>query len=175
MNVVSIDVESNGLWGAAIAIATIVYDRQGKEIVRFIGRLPDTEVTDDWVQENVLPKMTNIPVTHDDYELLLVDFAAFYMANKDGADIITHVGFPVETKLFFDMHRLGYIDDWDAPYPLIDVSSLLKLVGANPVSVDRFAADHGIEVAVSGGTHNPIYDAALTAAVYQYLMDGRKN
>jgi len=43
------------------------------------------------------------------------------------------------------------------------------------VSVDQFAAKHGIDVAeFEGGTHNPLYDSAVTAAVYRHLVGGGK-
>ncbi|MDD2388096.1 MAG: hypothetical protein PHP52_15080, partial [Bacteroidales bacterium] len=69
------DAETNGLWGKAFAIGALVYDEQGTEIARFVGRLPDTEVTDQWVKDNVLPQITDIPVTYQNYEQLLADFA----------------------------------------------------------------------------------------------------
>lgn len=173
----SFDAETDGLWRQAFAICALVYDENGAEIGRFIGRLPDKVVTDDWTQKNVLPQLVGLPVTHANYETLLADFAKFYLAHRQDADIIVHVGFPVETRLLQDMHNLGLIADWgEAPYPLLDVSGMLRVVGADPTSVDKFAADHGIEVAeFVGGTHNPLYDSAVTAAVYRYLVSGGKN
>jgi len=120
-----------------------------------------------------LPQLEGVPVTHQSYETLLADFAKFYLAHKDSADIVVHVGFPVETKVLQDMHSLGLFGDWDAPFPLLDVSGMLRMIGADPTSVDKFVTDHGLKVAESeyeGGTHNPLYDSAVTAAVYRYLV-----
>lgn len=168
--VFSFDAETNGLWGQAFALGALVYNENGAEIARFVGRLPDTEVTDAWVKENVLPKIGDIPVTHDTYDALLADFAKFYLANKDGADVVVHMGYIVETKILRDMHDAGLIGDWDGPYPLYDVSGNLQAVGADPTSVDKFAAEHGLAVGeFTGGTHNPLYDSAIAAAVYRYL------
>jgi len=173
--VLSFDAETDGLWGPPFAIGALVYDEQGNEVDRFVGRLPDSAVTNEWVRENVLPQMAGIPVTHERYEDLLADFAKFYLAHKEGADIVVHVGFPVETTVLRDMHDMGFIGDWDAPFPLIDVSGMLRMIGADPTSVDKFVAEHGIEIAeFKGGTHNPLYDSAVTAAVYQYLVNGKK-
>lgn len=169
--VFSFDAETDGLWGQAFAIGALVYDENGAEIARFVGRLPDTEVTDGWVRENVLPKIADIPVTHTTYDALLADFAAFYKANKDGADVVVHMGYIVEARILRDLHDKGLIGDWDGPYPLYDVSGNLQAVGADPTSVDRFAQEHGLSVGeFAGGTHNPLYDSAVAASVYRYLI-----
>lgn len=167
----SFDAETNGLWGQAFALGALVYDENGAEVARFVGRLPDTEVTDGWVRENVLPKIIDIAVTHPDYKSLLADFAKFYMANKADADVLVHMGYIVETKILRDMHDAGLIGEWDGPYPLYDVSGNLQAAGADPTSVDKFAAEHGLAVGeFAGGTHNPLYDSAVAAAVYRYLL-----
>jgi len=172
----SFDAEANGLWGEAFAIGALVYDERGNEIDRFVGRLPDVVVTDQWTRENVLPQLEEVAVTHDSYESLLADFANFYLANRQDADVIVHVGFPVEIRVLLDMHNLSLIADWgEVPYPLLDVSGLLRMVGADPSSVDKYATEHGLKIAeFVGGTHSPLYDSAVTAAVYRYLMDGKK-
>ena len=166
----SFDAETNGLWGQAFAIGAIVFDEKGQEITRFIGRLPDTVVTDEWVRENVLPQLTSVPVTHASYDELLTAFAAYYLANKEGADIVVHMGVPVEAKIFIDMHQKGLIGDWDGPYPLYDVSGNLQAAGTDPTSVDKFVKDNSLSVGeFEGGTHNPLYDSAAAAAVYFFL------
>lgn len=176
MRIFSFDAEADGLWGQAFAIGALVYDERGNEAARFVGRLPDSAVTNEWVRQNVLPQVTGIPVTHEKYGELLADFAKFYLANKEGSDIVVHMGYIVEARVIRDMYERGLIGEWDGPYPLHDVSGNLQAAGADPVSVDRFAADHGIEIAeFEGGTHNPLYDSAITAAVYRYLVGGRKN
>ena len=172
--VFSFDAETNGLWGQAFAIGALVYDESGAEIARFVGRLPDTEVTDAWVKENVLPKIGDIPVTHNDYASLLASFAEFYKANKKDADVIVHMGFIVEVKILRDLHAAGLIGDWDAPYPLYDVSGNLQAAGADPTSVDKFVTEHNLSVGeFAGGTHNPLYDSAVAAVVYRHLLIGK--
>ncbi len=167
----SFDAETDGLWCQAFAIGALVYDENGAEIARFVGRLPETEVIDSWVQENVLPKIQDIPVTHLDYGALLASFAEFYLAEKEGADVVVHMGYIVETKILRDMHDCGLIGDWDAPYPLYDVSGNLQQAGADPTSVDTFATEHSITVGeFEGGTHNPLYDSAVAAMVYRHLL-----
>ena len=147
------------------------FDEQGVEIAQFVGRLPDTKVTDAWVIDNVLPKIGNIPVTHQTYDELLASFADFYKANKEGCDVIVHMGFIVEVKVLRDLHERKLIGDWDAPYPLLDVSGNLQQAGEDPTSVDKYVQKHGLSVGeFEGGTHNPLYDSAVAAVVYRHLV-----
>ena len=171
MKIFSFDAETDGLWGRVIAIGALVYDESGTKIARFVGRLPETAVTNDWVIKNVLPQLADVAITHETYEALLSDFAKFYLANKEGCDIIVHMGVPVEAGLLIEMHRLGLIGDWDGPYPLLDLCDFLKAAGEDPTSVDKYATKRGLAVGgeFEGGTHNPLYDAAVTAAVYRHL------
>jgi len=169
--VLSFDAETNGLWGQAFAIGALVYDEQGTEVARFVGRLPDTEVTDTWVIENVLPKISDIPITHQTYDEVLTSFAKFYLENKKDSDVIAHMGFIVEVKVLRDLHERKLIGDWDAPYPLLDVSGNLQQAGEDPTSVDKYVQKHGLSVGeFEGGTHNPLYDSAVAAVVYRHLI-----
>jgi hypothetical protein len=176
MKVFSFDAETDGLWGQAFAIGALVYDERGNEVDRFVGRLPGEAVTNEWVRDNVLPQMAGIPVTHESYDQLLADFAKFYLANKQDAHVIVHMGYIVEAKVLRDIYERGFIGEWDGPFPLYDVSGNLQAAGADPTSVDKFAAEHSLKVTeFEGGTHNPLYDSAVTATVYRYLVGGRKN
>lgn len=166
----SFDAETNGLWGQAFSIAAIVYNESGEEIARFLGR---TEIEGDinpWVKDNVLPTMQDIPVTHESYDQLLADFAKFYLANKQDAVIIAHMGYIVEVKLLRDAHERGFIGDWDGPYPLIDIAGNLQQVGEDPTSVDAYVTKFGLKVRDFGTTHNPLYDSEVAAVVYRHLL-----
>lgn len=168
--ILSFDAETDGLWGQPFAIGALVYDESGTEVGRFVGRLSDTEVSDGWVRENVLPTLASIPITHNSYEELLADFARFYLANKADADVVVHMGYIVEARVLRDMHDRGLIGDWDAPYPLYDVSGNLQQAGEDPASVDSYVQKHGLSIVeLEGGTHNPLYDSAVAAAVYRHL------
>ena len=63
--VLSMDAETNGLWGQAFAIGAILYSEDGSEAARFVGRCPiQGEKVNPWVAENVLPQMEAIPIDH---------------------------------------------------------------------------------------------------------------
>lgn len=169
----SFDAETNGLWGQAFSIGALVYDESGQEIAHFVGRLPDTAVTDSWVRENVLPKMETIPVTHADHASLLADFAKFYLANKADAEVVVHMGVPVESNLLRDMHSQGCIGDFEGPYPLLDLAGELAQAGEDPTSCDKYVAKWGLTVPDFGTSHNPLYDSAVAAKVHKHLVSRR--
>lgn len=171
MKIFSFDAETNGLWGEAFSIAAIVYNEDGKEEARFLGRCPIVGETNSWVAENVLPTMKDIPVNYSSYNEMLTAFAEFYLANKADASIIAHMSFIVEVKLIKDMHIAGLIGDWDAPYPLIDIAGNLQQAGEDPTSVDKYVEKYGLEVRDFGTTHNPLYDSEVAAVVYMHLME----
>lgn len=164
MKVFSFDAETNGLWGKPFSIGAIVY-QDGIEIAKFFGRLPDEFVTNEWVKDNVLPTLPK-EVTHTEYSELLKDFSLFYMENKEDSHVICHMGYIVEAFLLREMHDLGFIGDWDAPYPLIDVEGLLRGRNVNSTSVDEYAEKMGLKISDYGTKHNPLYDCEVTAKVY---------
>lgn len=167
----SFDAETNGLWGNAFAIGVLVYDESGTEIARFVGRCPIEGAVEKWVAENVIPKIAGLPVSHADYASLLADFAKFYLANKADADIVVHMGVPVEAKLLIDMRARGLIGDWDGPYPLHDVAGYLAQAGEDPTTCDGYVRKHGLVITgeFAGGAHNPLYDSEVATRVLMHL------
>lgn len=169
MKILSIDAETDGLWGRPFSIAAIVYENE-EEVSRFVSRLPNSAVKNNWVIENVLPTLDNIEVTHNSYEDMIKDFSDFYKSHKQDAKCICHMGYVVEAFLFREMHRLRAIGDFDAPYPLIDISGHLEMVGEDSTSVDAYAKKHGIKISDYGTTHNPLYDCEVAARVYFHIL-----
>ena len=216
--ILSVDAETDGLWGNPFSIAAIVYE-DGKEIDKVCYRLPDDVVTDEWVKENVLPTL-DFPVTHrislknDDklysncfseqalaeghtyqshadrtkqlkeeyrrqlmskcdfeksYQQMLKEFAEFYNKYREESTVLWHMGHIVESHLFRELHRLGFIGDWDAPYNPIEVAELLRQNGEQPDSVDNYIKKYDISINDYGSTHNPLYDCEVAAKVYSHL------
>lgn len=165
--VFSWDVETNGLWGQGFAIGAVLYE-EGIEVKKFYARCPIEGNVDSWVEANVLPQMVGMEETHTSYQEMLQAFAKFFMENKDDADVIFHMGCPVEARVILDMHNQGFIGDWDGAYPWLDVAGCLKQAGFDCTSVDTYNAEHGIEVLQpeAGGTHNPLYDSRAAALCY---------
>lgn len=173
MKIFSFDAETNGLWGQAFAISAAVYE-DGKLVASFTAYLGPDGVTDQWVRDNVLPKLIGLTKTHDSYDAMLSAFAEFYKANADGADVIAHMGVPIESRLLIDMHQKGLIGDWDGPFPFLDVASVLKAKGYDPTSVDSYNKEFGLmdDVPEAEGlaSHHPLYDSVAAAQAYMHLM-----
>lgn len=177
----SFDAETNGLWGDPFTVAAIVYELQSGgnwvEMDRFIARLSNDAVSDQWSRKNVLPALATMPVTHNnhpanpefDYAEMLSSFATFYHKHRLDADIICHMGYIVEAHLLREMYRLGFIGTESAPYPLYDVSGNLQQAGEDPLNVDKYAAKYNLQIV--GTTHNPLYDCEVAAKVYIHLLN----
>lgn len=163
--VLSFDAETNGLRGVAFAIAGIVYDRKGGEIDRFVGRCPIEDEVIPYVKENVLPAMQGIEENFLSYEELLSAYIEWRELYRGSAIEIVHMGVPVEAKLFDDAYEYGFINEFDGPYPLVDISAYPEIRD----SVDNYNDKHGISVnpeLFDGGTHNPLFDSAQAAAAF---------
>lgn len=169
----SVDAETDGLWGKPFAVAAVVYKVFNGKLVEedriclFYGE----EIQNEWVKENVLPVL-NMEPTNSSYSTMMEEFAHFYLENKD-ATTMWHMGHIVEAFLFREMHRLGYIGDWDAPYTPIEVATMLALVGKDPSSVDTYAKENEI-VLPKGSTHNPLYDCIVAAKVFEHICSNTK-
>ena len=171
---ISLDAETNGLWGKAFAIAAIAYDEKGEEVGRFIGRCPIEGEIDSFVKDNVLPQMTFIPENFVSYDDMLAAFFKWREAyRKDGFGELVHMGVPVEARLYMDARAASLIGDFDGPYPLVDISALPEI----GTSVDGYNEKHQITpnpTEFIGGPHNPLYDVAATYAAYKHWMRQRQ-
>lgn len=165
--ILSIDAETNGLWGQAFAIAGVLYEPNGCEIDRFVGRCSINEEVNDWVRDNVLTQMTEIKETHKDYKSLLIDFFKFLNINKDlNYRTLVHMGHIVESKLLIDAHNMSVIGDWDAPYEWYDVCLFFG------DSTDNYNKENNIEIEeMIGGTHNPLYDCISAYKAFKHFIN----
>jgi len=170
----SVDAETNGLWGDPFALAAMVVSPgDGKIVDSFLVRCPISGPADLWVTDNVLPAITSVEETHKTLDSMLAAFAAFYLEYRERCEVIAHVAFPVETSLFHTLHKLGHIGDWEAPFPLLDTSTLIHARGENAISAEEYLASRNLAVNTAvfgGGAHNPMYDCAVAAAVYRDIM-----
>lgn len=117
----SFDAETNGLWGEPFAIGAVVL-RNGKIIDKFVAasQLPNPIP---WIKENVLP---HCPApTHETTESLLREFGQFYHKYRNGVTFVSHMGYIVEAYVLRLMRQYGIIDEWEAPFPLHDVASMI--------------------------------------------------
>ena len=169
----SVDAETDGLWGQPFAVAAVVYKVSEGALVEedriclFYG----ADIQNSWVKENVLSTLNMLP-TNSSYITMMEEFAHFYLENKD-ATTIWHMGHVVEAYLFRELQKLGLIGEWDAPYTPIEVATMLQLSGYDPSSVDTYARENKI-VLPEGSTHNPLYDCIVAAKVFEHICSNTK-
>ena len=170
----SIDAETDGLWGPAFCIAITLHNIDGDEISHHVFTYENyiEDVKNAWVKENVLP---SIFIPADAYVAksrlaMLKAFADLWLEHKDYVQVVWHMGHVVEAGLFRELRELELIGDFDAPYTPIEVSTLLAIVGKSPDSVDTFAKKHNLLSNIYGSTHDPLYDCRVTMAVFSHIM-----
>lgn len=172
--IISIDVESNGLYGQPFCVGAIEMDWGGRVIGKYIDRCPIDEVEDDWVKENVLPQITDIEENQPSLEALEISFRGWLARAveshwRKGAKpiILVDIGFPVDQSFLYGVFKSIRHKDPDivkelSPYPLYDLGSILAGAGLDP---DVSRGDFSRELRPSGrmGTHHPLTDAELSA------------
>ncbi|KYM58533.1 hypothetical protein A2U09_07705 [Fusobacterium necrophorum subsp. funduliforme] len=171
--IMSLDVESNGLWGEPISIGFTI-EENGKVIDKWEACYIDpTKEYNDWVKENVIvPLKENKNIFHcSSYDNLLRLFVLRYIHYcKDcGHTVLYHMGHIVEANLFKELVSGGYIGEWDAPYTPIEVSALLAVCGYEMDSVDKLAELNLIKKPEASQRHQALYDAEVTARAYWFL------
>ena len=162
-SILSIDAETNGLWGQAFSISALLYDADGKQVAEFVGRCPIEEEINPWVAENCLPKMIDIPENYKSYKEMLKDFFDFLQQYKDTV-VSSHMGHIVESKLLHDAHDMGIIGDWDAPYLWYDVCLFFD------DSTNKYCEENGIDIGEEN-THNPIYDCKSAYKAFKHFIN----
>ena len=165
---VFLDVETDGLYGSFLTAALIAADREGNEIERaYYGiKRENMHVTDDWVKENVLPKLGEYEVCENEKELLQKVWD-FWLQYRDDAYMVCDVGYPVETEFLRRCVELNQAENmWDAPFPLVDLSSLLLAKGYDPLcDRKKFVKEYKEE-----DVHNALYDAEVAIEVWKKIM-----
>lgn len=157
-NIFLFDVESTSLHGTGFAVGAVVVNKDGTEIDRFeLLSKEGAEKVGDWVKENVLPSLSEMPTCETDKELREA-FFSFYIKHKETSEIWSDVNFPVETNfLHAIVNDAPNEREWSMPYPLKDASTIID------INIDRCA-----ECGLSNlRKHNPLDDSR--ASVYLLL------
>lgn len=164
-NIFVFDVESTSLHGKGFAVGVIVVDcATHKEVDSFeLKSLEAEKGCSDWVKENVLPHLQEMPSVETDKELR-DQFWDFYIKHKDTSYIWSDVAYPVETNFLESIFN----DDrekreFEMPYPLLDVSSHVN------VNIDRneFTNIKGLR------KHHPFDDAKASAYSLLIQLQGK--
>ena len=173
MSTLFVDAETDGLYGTFLSVAAIVVDENGEEADEFYGVLkkPEIWIQSEWVRENVLPYLDkSIRSDKDQYESeyeLIEAFYSFYILHQN-CDVIADVPVPVEARLFYKAvgHSLKE-REFTAPFPLMDLSSMLYAQGYSPMVKRRSIVDCSDLI-----LHNALDDVRMTIRVWKTLRRG---
>jgi len=171
----SFDLETNGLHGEAFAVGAVVMDASGEVHNRFVGRAKIVGQVDAWVENNVVPSIKGMAITHKTYKDLREAFWRWYLAAEPESDyVLVNNGYPVEYRFLLKCQEENLEERyWQHPFPILDLSSLLIQVGETPSDKSKLLA----EVMSSGSfsRHNPLDDAkiAALAAFRAFQIAGR--
>lgn len=168
------DVEAIGLYGVGFSVGWVVFDTQGRELDEGYLACPlhEAEASPDiedlaWVEQNVMPHLPD--PNCDNLPDLYKRFWAHWTSWQDrGATMVADCNYPVETN-FLRACVLNRPERKDtAPYPFLDVSSVLLAKGRDPVAnYDRRESELP--------KHNPVCDARQSGRILVEVLHGDGN
>jgi hypothetical protein len=172
-NIISIDVESNGLYGQPFCVGAVEMDWGGRVINQFFARCPLDEVEDDWVLEHVLPTLQSIANSHESLEEVQADFTTWLansMARSNNPIVLVDAGFPVDCNFLYEAIKSEskksgrqWIGKRYSPYPLLDLASVLAGAGFDPDADRAELAEPIAGPGLRDWKHHPKWDAELSA------------
>jgi hypothetical protein len=170
-NILSFDVESNGLQGNAFAVAGVLIDNRRQILSQFVARCPINDAVDPWVAENVIGPMASIADTHPGAPEMRRDFWQWYLDNKPKSELIVAANpYPVEARFLIDCQDDDMANRaFEHPFPFYDLSSMLYGAGVRtPLARKAYVAE--AVATATGEPHNPLWDATATALTAHKLI-----
>lgn len=168
--IMSLDCESDGLFGKHIAVAMIIYNYNKEIIDSLYAAVENPDLQNPWAIENIKINYDNKDLMKvKTSEELLKIISNFYKKYISDSVVLSDVPFPVETGL---LHQLTEGNMDLSPYPIIDLASLMIAKGYNfnRTRVELYKTlNNGMPL--NGQLHDPYYDAILTAQLYFKLME----
>lgn len=153
------DVESIGLHGEGFAVAWVVVNRSGDRLGEGCLACPrdlcaGTDESRLWVNENV----PSLEVTSPTPQHLRNAFWHEWRHWADqGAVLVADCAWPVEANFLSACVRLNHAErEWQGPYPLHDLASVLLARGADALAVTERMPDEL-------PAHHPLMDARQSA------------
>lgn len=165
---VFIDAECDGLYGGFLTVALLATDIKGNEIERaYYGiRRENMHISEPWVMENVVPKFGDYEECENESELFQRVWD-FWQKYRENAYAVCDVGYPVEARLWEKCTRLDLKEKtFKAPFPLIDISSMLLAKGYDPL-MDRTKI-LGVEADM---VHNAMFDVEMSVRLWKLMME----
>lgn len=153
------DVESIGLHGEGFAVAWVVVNREGERLDE--GCMACDPAQCDGTDESRLWVAKNVP------KLEVTSPSKLHLRNyfwhewrrwaEKGAVLVADCAWPVEANFLNACVRLNHSErEWQGPYPLHDLASVLLAQGENPLTVTNRLPDEL-------PAHHPLMDARQSA------------
>lgn len=160
--ILSIDVEKNGLHGIVFAVGAVLLSRDGSVLESFRARCPVQGEPRDFVRREVLPALEAFPITHSSAESLRAEFWHWFVGARKHAHIFADCGWPSEARFFIaladDDRETRYLN---GPFPLNEIATLLLAVGEDPhTNREEYAREYLGDR--SGQRHHPWWDAYVS-------------
>jgi len=161
-----LDVESNGLYGQPFCIGAVMMNWGGRVMTKTqFMRCEIDEVEDEWVLEHVIPRIKHINVTYDNLDELCTHFIEWYQfwSGDRKVPIYVDAGFPVDYAFLYHVGKVANRDgiNWESPYPVYDISSILAAKGVDP-DINREEYASPMIGLASGRKRDPVWDAELS-------------
>ncbi|TWS95561.1 hypothetical protein [Streptococcus sp. sy018] len=163
-----IDAETDGLYGQLLTLAVLISDTSGNVIEEFYAGLPHAldKVTNHWVKEHVLPYVNDYQAFDCKNDLLNAFWQLWLKYHNQETLCFVDVGIPVEASIWHQVIQLDVENrTFLAPFPIIDISSLLLAKGYNPL-ISR----QELVPSFSGHLHNALDDVRLANAVLTKIL-----
>jgi len=154
------DVESIGLHGEGFAVAWVVVNRKGARLDEGClacdpAQCAGSDSSRQWVAENVPPLQVTSPTKQ---HLRNTFWHQWRKWADQGAVLVADCAWPVEANFLTACVKLNHIErEWQGPYPLHDLASLLLL--ANGIDASKAADRLPDELPA----HHPLMDARQSA------------
>lgn len=152
------DVESIGLHGEGFAVGWVVVTREGQRLAEGVmacdpARCIGTEGNHRWVSDNV-PRLV---CAFNHPRALRTAFWAEWRRWADrGAQLVADCAWPVEARFLAACVDDDEVREWQGPYPLHDLASVMLICGRNPLETAARLADEL-------PAHHPLHDARQSA------------
>lgn len=169
--VMSVDVESRGLFGEAFAVGWVVCEHGQEVSSGFVGcpydaaRPGDGEPCPDdegWVLTNVLPVLPP-PSVGSPREVRDTFWAAWAALRRRGGVMLVECGHPVESRFLLDCIRDEPGRRAEFPRPILDLSDFLWAAGLDPLAEYPRQDDELPR-------HHPVHDARATARMFREVL-----
>ena len=153
------DVESIGLHGEGFAVAWTVVNREGSRLAECCmacdpAMCSGTDESRLWVSENVPALECTSPTPQHLRNTFWHDWR--YWADQ-GAVLVADCAWPVEANFLSACVKLNLAErEWQGPYPLHDLASVLLALGADALAVTERLPDEL-------PAHHPLMDARQSA------------